>query len=320
MRRVLSLLFVLLILLLACKGRKKTMTGEDTVTIEDFIAFFPDTSMPFTVADTQINRKLSDSLLISEKVFSQFAPDSVYQNDYGKKVKPKLYAIGKITDPGKETYLLLKAATLDKQIGYILCFDKDNKFMASMQLIRNNPDRRKSLEGSIDRKLTITKKETQKTKDGRQYYKLDAYVYNTAGVFTLIKIESNEPVVPQTVYNPIDTFPQKDKLSGDYVKNNRNFVSIRDGKNAKKILFFAHFEAADDCLGELKGEATLIKPNLAQYRKVGDACVLRLLFSGNKVTLSEEQACGNYRGITCSFDGTYTRKKVPAVKSKKKKN
>lgn len=319
MRRALSLLFVVLILLMACKNRKKTMTGEDPVTIEDFIAFFPDTSLPFTIADTQINRKLSDSLLISEKVFSQFAPDSVFHKDFSKKNQPKLYAIGKITDPGKETYLLLKAATSEKQIGYILCFDKDYKFKVAMELIRNNPDRRKSVMGSIDKKLTITKKETRKAKDGQQYYKLDAYVYNTAGVFTLIKIESNEPVVPKTVYNPIDTLSQKNKLSGDYIKNSRNFVSVRDGKNAKKILFFIHFETDDDCTGELKGEATLIKPNLAQYRKVGDACVLRLLFSGNKVTLSEEQACGNYRDIKCSFDGTFTKKKTPISKPKKKK-
>lgn len=317
MRRVFSLLFVLLILVLACKSRKKTMTGEDTVTIEDFIGFFPDTSLPFTIADTQINHKLSDSLLISGKIFSQFAPDSVYSNDYGIKNKPKLYAIGKITDPGKETYLLLKAATTEKQIAYILCFDKDYKFKASMELIRNNPDRKISVIGSIDNKLTITKKETRKAKDAQLYYKLNAYVYNTAGAFTLIKIESNEPVVTKTVYNPIDTLTQKDKLSGDYIKNSRNFVSVRDGKNARKFLFFVHFETDDDCSGELKGEATLIKPNLAQYRKVGDACVLRLLFSGNKVTLIEEQACGNYRGIKCSFDGTYTKKKTSNLKSKK---
>ena len=121
----------------------------------------------------------------------------------------------------------------------------------------------------------------------------------------------------KNVYNPIDTLTQKDKLSGDYIKNSRNFVSVRDGKNARKFLFFVHFETDDDCSGELKGEATLIKPNLAQYRKVGDACVLRLLFSGNKVTLIEEQACGNYRGIKCSFDGTYTKKKTSNLKSKK---
>ena len=319
MRRALSLLLVLILISAACKSRKKSMTGEDPVTIEDFIAFFPDTSLPFSIADTQINRKLPDSLLISEKIFSRFVPDSVYDNDYPQKIKPKLYAVGKITDPGKETYLLLKAATAEKQIGYVLCFDKDYKFKAAMDLIRNNPDKRNSMAGSIDRRLTITKTETRKTKDGQQYYKLNAYVYNTAGTFTLIKIESNEPVVPQTIYNPIDTLSKENKLSGDYIKNSKNFVSVRDGKNAKTILFFVHFETNDDCSGEIKGEATLIKSNLAQYKKVGDACVLRLFFSGNKIILSEEQACGNYRGIKCSFDGSYTRKKNSSKKAEKKK-
>ena len=295
------------------------MTGEDAVTIEDFITFFPDTSLPFNIADTQINRKLPDSLLISEKIFSQFVPDSVYAHDYPAKTQPKLYAVGKITDPGREVYLILKAATPEKQVGYVLCFDKDHKFKAAMELIRNNPDKRNTMTGSIDRRLTITKTEARKTKDGQQYYKLNAYVYNTAGVFTLIKIESNEPVVPQAVYNPIDTLSKENKLSGDYIKNSKNFVSVRDGKNAKRILFFVHFETNNDCSGELKGEATLIKPNLAQYRRAGDACVLRLFFSGNKVILSEEQACGNYRGIICSFDGTYTRTKLPPKKTEKSK-
>ena len=305
------------LVLLACKSRKKDLSGEEPVDVNDFIEFFQELPLPYSIADTQINRKLPDSLLISTKILSQFVPDSVYSNDYGKNTHPKFYALGKIEEKDKETYLLIKAATLARQMAYIICFDKEKKFKAAMPLVKNNPDHRKSITGSIDKRLIITTNQTQKTSDGQNYYKLNAYVYNSAGVFTLIKIESNEPVVPKEVYNPIDTFSRKHKLSGDYVQNKKNFVSIRDGKDAKRILFFVHFERKDDCSGELKGEAMLVKPNVAQYRQTGDACVLQLAFSANKVTVSEVQGCGNYRGIKCFFEGTYVKKKEP-VKGKKK--
>ena len=316
MQKFLTICIAVLVLL-ACKNKKKDLSGEEPVDINDFIGFFQELPLPYTIADTQINRKLPDSLLISTKILSQFVPDSVYSNDYGKNAHPKFYALGKIEVENNETYLLIKAATLARQMAYILCFDKEKFFKAAMPLVSNNPDRRKSITGSIDKRFVITTNQTHKGSDGQPYYKLNAYVYNSAGVCTLIKIESNEPVVPKEVYNPIDTFPRKHKLSGDYVQNKKNFVSIRDGRGAKKLLFFVHFERKDDCSGELKGEAVLVKPNIAHYRQAGDPCVLQLTFSGNKVTLSELQGCGNYRGIKCIFEGSYTKKKE-VVKPKKK--
>lgn len=316
MQRIISICIAIIILLAACKSKKKDLSGEEPVTVEDFVGFFQEITPPYAVADTQISRRLPDSLLISEKVFSQFVPDSIYSKDYGKKTKPKFYALGKISQKDKETYLFIKTATVEKQAAYVLCFDKDNVFKTGMLLVKNNADRNKSFNGSIDKRLTITTTETKKVA-GTQYYKLNAYVYNDVGVFTLLKIESNEPVLPTTVYNPYDTLPKKEKLSGDYILNKKNFVSVRDGKNAKHILFFMHFDSGkEECSGEIKGEAMLIKPNIAQFRQVGDPCVLQLVFAGNKVTINEEQACGNYRGIKCVFEGTFAKKKEPTSKAK----
>lgn len=320
MRKIVGICLVLLIVFAACKSNKKNLSGEEPVTVEDFIDFFPELSLPYNVADTQINKKLPDSLLISEKIYTQFIPDSVISNDYGKKVFPKLYALGKVVDKGKETYIFIKAATPEKQVGYILCFDKDKVYKAAMPLVRNNTDKNKSLTGSIDRKLTISTSEIKKGAGGQSTYKLNAYVYNNVGMFMQIKNESNEQVVSEDVYNPIDTLSKKHKLSGDYVLNKKNFVSVRDGRNDKKLIFFIHFEKGkDECSGEIKGEATLVKPNIAQFRKVGDPCVLELVFAGNKVTINEAQACGNYRGIKCAFDGAYTRKKEAAKQPEKAK-
>lgn len=315
MRKMLTIC-VAMLLLLACKSKKKDLSGEDPVDINDFISFFQDIPLPYEMADTQISRKLSDSLLISATVLHQFVPDSVYSKDYDRQAKPRFYALGKIALDKQETYLLIKAATLARQVAYVLCFDKDNQFKAAMPLVKNRVDRRKSISGSIDKRLVISSNENYKGMDGQTYYKLNAYVYNPEGVFSLIKIESNEPVIPKEVYNPIDTFPAKYKLSGDYLQNKKNFVAIRDGKDEKRLLFFVHFEKKGDCTGELKGEAVLIKPNVAEYRQVGDPCVLQMKFSGNKITLSELEGCGNYRGIQCVFEGSYIKKKA-AAKSKK---
>lgn len=320
MQKILSICLILFVCVAACKSKKKDLSGDQPVTVGDFIEFFQEINLPYNIADTQINKKLPDSLLISEKIFKQFVPDSVIIKDYGSKTIPKLYALGKIFNKDQETYLLVKAATPEKQVGYILCFDKKNDFKAAMPLVRNNPDKSKSITGSIDKRLTITTSEIKFTPDKQKLYKLNAYVYNNVGMFTLIKIESNEQVVPKEVYNPIDTFPKKNKLAGDYILNKKNFVSVRDGRNDKRILFFVHFETGgkDECNGEIKGEAIFVKPTIAQFRQVGDPCVLQLAFSGNKLTISETQACGNYRGIKCVFEGTYIKKKEPAIKPKKK--
>lgn len=310
------------LVLLACKSKKKDLSGNETVDINDFIEFFQKLPLPYQIADTQINKKLSDSLLISTKILAQFVPDSVYRKDFGKNTSPKFYAIGKIEAEKHETYLLVKGATPSRQVAYVLCFDKNKNYSASMPLVKNNTDRRKSVTGSIDKRYVINTSETYKGSEGEPYYKLNAYVYNNTGVFSLIKIESNEPVVSKEVYNPIDTFQRKHKWSGDYVQDKKNFVSVRDGKGSKKLLFFVHFERKDDCTGELKGEATLVKPDIAQYRQAGDPCVLQLVFSGAKVTLNEIQGCGNYRGIKCIFEGSYIKKKEqvkPKPKAQDKK-
>ena len=320
MQKIIGICLVLFVCIAACKSKKKNLSGDEPVTVEDFIGFFQEVSLPYNIADTQINKKLPDSLLINEKVFKQFVPDTVISKDYGTKISPKLYALGKISDKDKETYILVKAATPEKQVGYVLCFDEKDVFKAAMPLVRNNPEKDKSITGNIDKRLTITTSEIKTTPDGQRLYKLNAYIYNNVGVFTLIKIESNEQVVHKEIYNPIDTLARKHKRSGDYILNKKNFVSVRDGRNDKRLRFFVHFEKGgkEECNGELKGEAVLIKPNIAQFRQVGDPCVLQLVFSGNKVTIKEEQACGNYRGIKCVFDGTYVKKKETVVKEKKK--
>ncbi|MDX2048259.1 MAG: hypothetical protein SFU87_15830 [Chitinophagaceae bacterium] len=313
---------ILFCLLLSCKNKKPSLSGEDPVEVTDFIASFPEVTLPFSISDTLLRRKLKDSMLISAKVFTQFVKDTVYSKDFGKTVKPKLYVLGRVTEKKKLTYLFVKAATPAKQVAYVLCFDEQNQFKTAMPFAYA-AERSASYEGAMDRRYTISTNKTRRGGDGQLYYRKNAYVYNTAGVFTLILTESNETVETREIYNPIDTLSRKNKWSGNYIKDRRNFISVRDGRKPNVYLFFVHFEKNNgECTGELRGEVQLVKPGIAHYRETGDPCELEFSFTAAAVSIKEMRGCGNHRGIKCFFEGNYPKKKEPkkpAAKPRTKK-
>ena len=48
---------------------------------------------------------------------------------------------------------------------------------------------------------------------------------------------------------------------------------------------------------------------MAEYREPGDPCALQFNFTSFAVTVKEVGGCGSRRGLRCSFNGTYPRKK-----------
>jgi hypothetical protein len=306
----------------SCGQKKVSLSGDEPLEADDFIGSFQPVKLPYMLTDTSLARKPSDSILISAKVFGQFIPDSIYKDDFPRNAKLKYYALGSTSVEDGETYLFVKITTVGKSVGYLLCFDKEAVFKAGMPLIYSTGDKSVQQEGGMDRRYTVIRNRTRKKPDGAQIYNKSVYVYNSAGVFTLILTESNEAVQEKEVYNPIDTLKREFSQSGNYVRDKRNFVSIRDGSRTGQLLVFMHMEKNDgECIGELKGELDLVKPNLAQYRKADDHCVLEFSFGNNAVTVRELEACGNHRGIKCVFDGSFPRKKDPrkaTVKTGKK--
>jgi hypothetical protein len=314
-------ILICVVALFSCKAKKKMLTGEDKISADEFVQSFPIIELPVVYSDTTINNKLSDSDLIAPVLLKEFIPDTVFNREFGKGSKPKFYLMGRAADKNEDQYLLLKAATATKQAGYIVCFDKDNKFRAGMLLVTNSGDRNAHYQAGLDKKFTITRNKVKKAADGQFYYNKNVFVYNTAGAFTLILTESNEALEVNEVYNPIDSLARTNKLSGDYIKDRKNLVSIRDAAKPGRVLFFIHFEKNNgECVGELKGEASIIKPNLAQYSAAGDPCSLEFVFANNQVAIKELQGCGNYRGVRCFFEGSYPKKAVkskPAIKTRK---
>jgi hypothetical protein len=318
MKKYTGLLFLTAILI-CCKGKKVSLSGDEKVDANDFMESFELVKTPYQINDSIFDEKETDSSLISYKIFTQFVPDTVITKHYPKGIKPKLYPLTKIRDEKKESYLFCKAQTNAKEVLYLLCFDKSNKFIASKVLFAH--DRHVSSFASIDNKYTITVTHQHKSAEGELLYSKDAYVLNDGGSFTLILTESNDASTKNTgIINPIDTLPRKHKFSGDYLIDRKNFISIRDGRNASVFLFFVHFEkGGGSCNGELKGEAKFKSPTSAQFRGDLDPCTINFYFAANKITMKEVEGCGNHRDIKCFFEGTFVKKKVAKPKATKKK-
>lgn len=316
-----KLFFILILLsfIISCKTKKKLLTGLDEVNVEEFVQSFPEFSLPIMFSDTSIGKKLGDSQLISPKIIRDFIPDSVFRHEFGSKAKLKYFLLGKAVDKNGDHYLFIKAVSNTKQFIYVTLFDKDHVFKSSLPLLSSSDAGAVRYEAGMDRKFNIIKNKQIIGKNGQLYYNKSVYVYNTVGIFTLILTESNEELQEKEVYNPIFEKPATQKNTGDYIKDNRNFVTIRDGSRNGRILFFIHFEKnGGECIGELKGEATLIKPTTARYTASGDPCALDIIFENNKLSIKETQGCGNYRGIKCFFDGTFPKKIVKRSSKKGK--
>ena len=312
-------IFSLLVLfLLACTSKKKpSLSGDDPVEVEDFIAFFPELKTPYQLEDTFLLRLDADSLRISKKVFTQFVPDSVQQRLLGK-TSPKYYPIGRL---GKnETYLLVKAVNGSQRSALLLAFDKKNQFLAAMDFLE--PDKLSNTRqySVINSKEEINLHVSRKNADGGFDEGREVYGLNSAaGDFILFLTDAIDKK-PTELLNPIDTLSRKMKYTADYGSGKMNLFSFRDGRKADRLNFFIHFEKDNgECTGDLKGEAILKGPNKAEYREPGEPCALQFTFTSKAVIVKELEPCGSRRGLRCSFDGSYPRKPDPKPKSNTKK-
>jgi hypothetical protein len=315
MNRIFLGLCLLVWISIGCRDDKKvSMRGDQPVEVGDFIEFFPQVNLPFIVSDTTLSKKKSDSSLIAYSVFTQFIPDSVLKTDFNKSY-PKIYALGRVKEKGRETYLFVKAVQGAKRVAYLVTFDDDKKYLNTLRLVRTG-ENYTSVYGSLDKKYQITTYRERKSRSGEVTFKRNVYIYNSASNdFTLILTEPNQEII-EDVLNPIDTLSQKNKYTGDYLANKKNFISFRDGKNTSEILFFTHFEKdKGDCVGELKGTARFISAKKAYYKEAGNPCTLEFSFTSSSVTMKEVEGCGSFRDIKCFFEGTYPKKKKKQVKN-----
>ena len=321
MRKYSITIIVILVSILGCKSKKNTdaanisaMTGTT-----EFFEKYKKLKLPFNVSDTNM-KEIIDTTTISYNTFTRFFPDSIFNKPFGKNRKLSIHPLGKIEQKGKETYFATLVRDRKEAAVYISVYDK-KKIIVSMPLVVAGDDPDIITSAFIDPKLSIGINKEWTVKNER-FYKRTVYVYNNSGVFTTVLTETNEEhnVVSGGV-NPLDTFPKRFKYSGDYVKGKKNALFIRDGKKTGEYMFFVHFESQiqdETCGGELRGSFKMVSDKAGIYNDNGDQCVLNLSFTTNQVKVKETGGCGNYRGIKCFFNDTYTKKKEPKASLKKR--
>ncbi len=319
-----SIVCVLLILF-SCANKKTTVkaaTSEEESSGFNYEAFdgkFKTIAVPYQLTDTALLAN-TDTSKIAAASIKDFIPDSIKYKIFGKETKPKYTAIGKIVVPKAETYFIVKATGGSHKAAFLLTFDKKKEYSATLPFLVADADASTTQVSTIDKSYTISRnisrfQRNDLTADGK-----DVYVYNSAlKQFTLIMTDLLDDKKAEFI-NPIDTFAHTSKFTGDYIRDKKDIVSVRNGRRPNELRVFVHFEKDNgDCIGELKGDALLISSSTAVYRQGGDPCVLQFAFTPSSVTLKEEQGCGTHRGVKCLFENTYPRKKETKPKATGKK-
>ncbi len=302
----------------ACNNNKVSLQGDKKVEVRDFIEAFPPIELPFVISDTNIN-SLADSSTINYKVFSNFIPDSLLSPQFTKPASATIHPIGSFKNKDMETYLVAQVENKTKTAVYLFVLNDTLGYSAGLPLVVSSNKTEVVTTATIDKKLGITIYDEWKA-DNIDYYQRDTYAYNNVGTFTLVLSETNDFNKKQvTEVNPLDTFPKQNKLSGDYYKGKNNMLSLRDGKNEQNYRFYVYFKSTGDeeCIGELRGELQMTSATTGVFRETGDPCVIDFTFNKNQVKVKEQGSCGNYRGIKCFFNDTFTRKKESNTSNKK---
>lgn len=312
------LLALIIFLVCSCKEKKVDLSGNAPVKVSDFLAAFPSIQLPYSTADSSIE-DIADTLNINPAVLVQFVPDSITAPIIGKEKKPIINPVGKI-EKDKEIYLLVNFVLHKNTHLATFVLDKKHHFLAAKELLTNANNDGYSHALSINKEptFTVSKEKMNKEKQVLQYTHA-GWAYSHGKGFMQVVNETNEDVKKNnTIINPIDTLPKRNKLSGNYVQDSKNFISIRDGKNASTYFFFVHFEKNNgNCTGELKGELVMKNATTGIYSDNGDPCLVDFLFNGNTVSVKEQGSCGNHRGIKCYFQDSYVKKKEAVAKKKK---
>jgi hypothetical protein len=314
-----KMLLIYCLFLIACGGEKNKLSGDTPLTAEEIIEVYKELKLPFDVADTAIIRK-TDTTHFSYAALSQMIPDSILSKYANTKKGSSIQPMGKITKDD-ELYLLTTFKQNKQPLLVAFVFDKKNKFLGHLQILNNGMKDGYRHSVSINREPTFFVNRERSVQNQDALYTRNSFAFNKdANGFIIVMRDSNEETAEtNSIVNPIDTMPKLNKYSGDYIKDKKNFLSVRDGKNGSNYQFFIYFSKNNgECNGELKGTLTVTSANKAIYSANGDPCVIDFTFKGNSIVVKEQGSCGNHRGIKCYFDDTYTRKKEPAQKSKKK--
>ena len=305
-------LFLFFMAFVACNSKKKK-DKEAEFDYEQFSENFAKVNT-YGISDTALARN-KDTTTIRSTEFSRFLSDSLKSKIFGKTGKPKYIALAKTGVNEKTTFYFVKAQSGNKKTVLLYVFDNGNFSTVFPFLVPDN-DAGTFQSSSVDRAFSVTKivSQRQPAAEGKDVFEYDA----STRQFSLILTDPLNKKAGEVI-NPIDTLPRKHKFAGDYLRDKKNFISVRDGRQPNQLLIFIHIDKSEGgCTGELKGDLLMTSSTTAVYRQGGDPCVMSFRFSSSALTVHEDEGCGSHRGLDCSFDGTFTKRKVSKAKSTKK--
>src|SRR5205085_9026681 len=135
----------------------------------------------------------------------------------------------------KERDFLLAKFISKKEIKLgVFVLDDKHAFLTSFQLVDNLKKDNYTYSVSITEEPTFIQKREKPTNNNSLLYTRNGFAYDaTTHAFAEVLQDSNEDTAKNdAVLNPIDTLPSTHKYSGDYAADKKNFISVRDGKNA----------------------------------------------------------------------------------------
>ena len=302
---------------MACSEKKTDLTGNTPLKINDFNKVFKTVELPISLSDTNLTTT-RDTLEIGAKALAQFIPDSVVEKIISSKDKKAiLYPLLKI-EKETEYYLLLNVHHPTNDEIAVVVFSKKNAYL-DYKIITNFLNEHKGSKHygksvSINKEPTFLVEENKMDDENVLVYEKNGWAY-TDNHFRLIYFDSNKKPESKSIINPIDTLATYNMYSGDYARDNKNFISLRDFTGvANKYQFFMHFEKKEGtCIGELKGLLNFNK-NQATYTEKGDPCIIHFTITGQVIKIKEDGNCGNHRNMTCYFNDSYDKKRKPKKK------
>jgi hypothetical protein len=302
---------------MACSEKKTDFSGNTPLKINDFNKVFKTVELPISISDSNLS-KLRDTIEIGAKALGQFVPDSVVENIIpAKDQKAILYPLLKI-EKEAEYYLLLNVHRPTKDEIAVVVFSKKNVYLdykiITSFLVEHKGSRHYGKTVSINKEPTFLVEENKMDEENVLVYEKNGWAY-TENNFRLIYFDSNKKPESKTIINPLDTLATSYVYSGDYARDAKNFISLRDFTGvANKYQFFMHFEKKEgSCVGELKGLLNFNK-NQATYTEKGDPCIIHFTISGQIIKIKEDGNCGNHRNMTCYFNDSYDKKRKPKKK------
>lgn len=309
MKRIIPAVIIILFII-ACHQSNNKKAEKKPLTFAELTDKFAAMKLPYKLPDDSIKASENDSLALSPAIIKQFFPDTLTKGDLKKgsnyKLFPKVW--GKQDDL---SYLIVKASSHRDVLVYLCLFNKKGKYLNRLLLGAKNVAKKGDISNaSIDDRYNIGVNHQFNGKSGQTFFKDDVYAANPDGSFSLIVTNSNIPQHPDQLFNPIDTLSQKHKYTGDYTSGKENLVSVRDGKREGEMRFFIHVSKDNsECSGEVDGVGRWISKNVAEYHQEAGPCGIRFTFSSSHVVIKEIGGCGAFRGIRCTFDGSYPRKR-----------